>query len=287
MERDTHFNCIQGELTIDYRETEKTYVSQPHIHDLYELTLVLSDNMGLNINGSVTHIPPKSLLLFNNLDLHFLQKEHGGTFKRYVLQFRPEYIDEFMQNECVLFECFFMRPFDNPNILTLKNQEFDNLFSMFEKLDKISKSDIYGKNLLQKLILAEILILINGIYRTVHTLNNSYGLAAYDAIYKLMIYIHLNLSEDLSVKHLSNLSLMNERSLSKLFKEVSGMTLAQYVLYCRITKAKSLLCNDYSVERVCELSGFGNSNHFSRIFKKYVGESPKQYMMRIRKEIKL
>ena len=58
---------------------------------------------------------------------------------------------------------------------------------------------------------------------------------------------------------------------------LDGTTPNQYIINCRVQKAKELLLNGASVERACAESGFNNLSHFSRIFKSKVGQSPKQY----------
>lgn len=156
-----YFNYIPDAFTMDYRETEETILKQPHIHDLYEITLVLTDNVALNMNDTLTKIPKNSLLLFNNMDLHLITKAGEGAFCRYVLQFRPEYLEGLNQRGCDLFECFFMRPFEGAQILELNTQEYRSVRSVMERIEQIFKSSgMYGREELQRLITAEILIII-------------------------------------------------------------------------------------------------------------------------------
>ena len=56
-----------------------------------------------------------------------------------------------------------------------------------------------------------------------------------------------------------------------------GCTPMKYVSQCRITKAKEYLCNGFSVDDTCRLTGFHNLSHFSYLFKKETGLRPKKY----------
>lgn len=62
------------------------------------------------------------------------------------------------------------------------------------------------------------------------------------------------------------------------FKEYTGYTPLQYITKVRLGKAKELLhSNVYNISEIAELCGYNNPLYFSRIFKKYFGNSPKEY----------
>ena len=61
-------------------------------------------------------------------------------------------------------------------------------------------------------------------------------------------------------------------------KKQYGLSPLQLVLSIRIEKAKLLLeSEEYSVQRVAELVGFGNATYFSRQFRRLTGQSPSEY----------
>lgn len=67
--------------------------------------------------------------------------------------------------------------------------------------------------------------------------------------------------------------------LSKLFKEYSGYSPAQYIQKMRIDQAKSLLESDrnFLAKDVAEMVGYPNPLYFSKVFKKNVGVYPSEY----------
>ena len=68
---------------------------------------------------------------------------------------------------------------------------------------------------------------------------------------------------------------------SKLFKEESGENFIEYLTRIRIDRAKELLAEGgVRVQEVSDAVGFLDVAHFSRIFKTYVGCSPKEYRTR-------
>ena len=70
----------------------------------------------------------------------------------------------------------------------------------------------------------------------------------------------------------------------KLFTVIMGQSPADYVQSVRIGKAKEMLQSDYgSITDIAFSLGYLNIYDFSRVFKKYVGVSPKQYQEQVRR----
>lgn len=76
--------------------------------------------------------------------------------------------------------------------------------------------------------------------------------------------------------------------LRKLFQKEMGRTPLKYMVDLRMKKAKSMLAaawtREYSVAEVAESCGFGDALYFSRVFKKYYGCSPTEFVKRCREE---
>lgn len=85
------------------------------------------------------------------------------------------------------------------------------------------------------------------------------------------------LGTELSVGTLARRFNYNAAYLSRVFKDETGEALQDYMIHARIEKAKELLENGTRIGDVSASVGYENLPHFSRIFKKTVGVSPKQY----------
>lgn len=72
---------------------------------------------------------------------------------------------------------------------------------------------------------------------------------------------------------------MSKFHISKLFQEITGMSIFDYLQTWRINQAKALFhySRENSVTSVCYQVGFKHVSHFSRAFKKIAGVSPGQY----------
>ena len=71
---------------------------------------------------------------------------------------------------------------------------------------------------------------------------------------------------------------------SRLFKETTGFTPHQYVINCRIERAKYLLKQgNLSIAEIAKEVGFVDQSHLHRYFKRKVGITPKQFSQQYKK----
>ena len=99
-----------------------------------------------------------------------------------------------------------------------------------------------------------------------------------ESVDRLKQYINEHISEDLSLVKLAEISYFNPSYISRLFKQVTGQNIKDFVSGLRIEKAKSLLRD--RGKRISEISnelGFESQHYFSRFFKKYTGLTPQEH----------
>ena len=95
---------------------------------------------------------------------------------------------------------------------------------------------------------------------------------------KIIEYVNANLSQDLKLAELAKVINVSPPYFGRLFKQSMDISPHQYVLQCRIKKAKTLLAQGkLPVKQIVQTIGFYDQSHFSRVFRKYVGVTPKQY----------
>ena len=90
-------------------------------------------------------------------------------------------------------------------------------------------------------------------------------------------YIELNLSEELNSTVLCRKFFLSRTKLYQIAMQSYGMSIARYVTFKRIEKAKALLKENLSILEVAQKTGFADPNYFSKVFKKEVGVSPSEY----------
>jgi AraC family transcriptional regulator len=98
---------------------------------------------------------------------------------------------------------------------------------------------------------------------------------------QVMNYIDEYLSQDISLSELAAVVQMGSRHFSRLFKQSTGRSPYQYLIRCRVERAKELLQRrSLSIAETAQAVGFANQSHLSRHFKRWSGVSPKSVQRR-------
>lgn len=104
------------------------------------------------------------------------------------------------------------------------------------------------------------------------------GCLPQERLHRVADYIEAHLDEDLSVGQLARVGSASTWHFGKLFKNSTGRTVHQYVLERRIERAKQLLRNDRDTIAQVGLSvGLMSQSHFTMVFRKKVGITPKMF----------
>ncbi len=91
-------------------------------------------------------------------------------------------------------------------------------------------------------------------------------------------YILNNYNTHLTLALLSKEIGTNEYALKKGFKTTFGTTVFNFIADIKMTKAKDLLLEGYTVHQVSEKIGYKNPQHFSTAFKKKFGLPPSKFI---------
>lgn len=97
------------------------------------------------------------------------------------------------------------------------------------------------------------------------------------------VRIHLN-EASLSVREIAGALGCTPDHLSRLFRQVEGVTLMSWIACERIELAKNLLEETHhNVAEVGWASGFSEPSYFIRIFKRHTGMTPRNYRQMLRR----
>ncbi len=98
---------------------------------------------------------------------------------------------------------------------------------------------------------------------------------------KVQRYIDGNVDRKLTLGEVASIHGLSQNYLSTLFSRYAGCSFVEYVTKAKITAAKRmLLAGNDRVQDVSEKLGFESAFYFSKVFKKTVGVSPREYAQR-------
>lgn len=126
---------------------------------------------------------------------------------------------------------------------SLKNLQFTMAMDYCKRMKQMKKVNIYSKN-----------------------------------IVRVIDYIYDNLHQPLTIKGIAEHVGLSDTYLSKLFKKETGTSVSAYIRSRRIEAAQNMLkFSEYSYEEISSHLCFASQSHFTSVFKKETGCTPKVY----------
>lgn len=97
-------------------------------------------------------------------------------------------------------------------------------------------------------------------------------------ILNLVGYLHEHYQEKFSLAALAESVAMSRNECCRYFKKMMNMTITEYLMEYRLSKAASLLeTSDMSIAQVAEHTGFCDVSYFIKMFRNKTGITPKAY----------
>ena len=159
-------------------------------------------------------------------------------------------------------------PAFSPSSLDLYEQEYDNLYN-------IAVSSSYTRDMEINAGLANLLTLL--MTDSWHPEEAQPGTKK-TVLLDVKTYLDENYAKKITLDDLAERYFINKYYLVRSFKEQFGISVMDYLLGVRITKAKNLLrFSKMSAEEIGLSCGIGDQYYFSRVFKKVEGISVREY----------
>jgi len=104
------------------------------------------------------------------------------------------------------------------------------------------------------------------------------GAKHHDVVGQTMAYVKENYDKKITLDELASRVYLSRSYLCSIFKESAGMSIVSYINRVRIQKSKQLLSDrSLSLSQVAVQCGFVDQSYFTKMFKREMGISPKQY----------
>lgn len=137
---------------------------------------------------------------------------------------------------------------------------------------KLPGYEFAAKTLLQQLLLA--------IVQNIRKQNQNYATST--KVERVIQYIHQNSNHKVTLAELAAMVQLSPTYLSRVFKDITGYSLTEFLNRIKVDKAKELMSEgNMKVKEVAEAVGFNDEFYFSRIFKRIEGISPSEYYSKI------
>jgi len=246
-----------------------------HIHDCYEIYFSISGGKQFLIDNRFYNIQPGDIFLINHYESHHLAQIDQEIHERIVLFVHPDYLKQWSTVSTDLNLCFSHREKRCQHKLSLNKAEQKRVLYY---IHKISNCKGYGEDLMVKSAFIELMVFLNRVfYQKLENEIPEEEISCHHQIDNILSYLNQNIKNNLTIEELSEHFFLSASYICRIFKSATGTTINKYVTAKRITIAKSLLSEGYSVNEACEACGFNDYSNFLKSFTKAVGISPKKY----------
>ncbi|PZE21337.1 AraC family transcriptional regulator [Paenibacillus xerothermodurans] len=254
-----------------------------HSHSRYEVYYFHSGSCNYLIGDKIYSLSPGDLILMNGMTLHCAKTDPCVDYIRSIVHYNPAALQPFLEPQHAV---NILQPFEELGNyrISFRGSAKDEAEQMLQGMhSQYIRRDQIGYN---RFLLAFVDFLYF-IYEHCQTpLKDLVDLPSEKekTVQRIISFIERNYTEDLHLEQLQQHLHLSKFYLSKMFKEITGVTIFDFLYQRRINQAKIQFILDpaLSVTEVCFQVGFKHLAHFSRIFKKQVGLTPEQYKKSVR-----
>lgn len=277
----------ENELICINKSTEyEEYTQKLHKHDFIEIFYVISGK-GRHVVGDTSYDISRGDLFVINYDVpHSFEPldENENQLVVYNCIFMPEFLDASLftgihfedVTSSYLFKSLFPEDHRPDPDVKLKGADFTEIGELFSKMYNEYK---FMKKGYCDIIRAYLIELIVKIFRNIDQNPDAKRNGKNSEIMdKTIEYLKSNYTQDISLSDLAMRSFFSKNYFSKLFKEVTGLNVSDYIQKIRVEEACTLLVNTkLKVVDIALQVGFNDIKFFYEVFKRITGKTPGEY----------
>lgn len=251
-----------------FRECPKTgWKIEPRALADHELVLITGGKGKVMIESGLFLLKAGVMLYFPPGLNHSMHSDNDNPLTFYGVHF-SYFFAEFFNNQ--------WKYEDGREALPVKNFfeiiAFQKMELLFRKLNQCWNEKAPGYEMMCRSTLLE--ILCQSMCR------DEINYAVRKKITCLLTFMNENLEKKITVREMAEMVNLSPDYLSAQFKCITGFTIVQYLNRNRIDRAKVMLSDGrQKIREVAEKLGFCDEFYFSRVFKKYEGVSPANYVI--------
>jgi AraC-like DNA-binding protein len=273
-------NAFVKDIKVFYEESFIKTKLKEHFHNSHEIIYIKEGSADFRVGEKYFNAKKNNLVIISNHESHEVTVTQY-PYKRYYILISTDCFRKKLTDP-VLTSIFRQRPRGFRHLIEPDETSSTVVEGMFNKLYEESTEN---KPFSDEAMSAYIMLLLTRLYRIDpgnFPTSESEGCAA--LISEIQRYIEENCTREITLADTAAAYYTNMYYLSHLFKKHSGFTFKQYLILQRLSKAKELLSDtDENITWTALACGFGNVNHFIRMFKKSEGTTPYQYRKNIQR----
>lgn len=246
-----------------------------HYHDYYEIVFYLGTESLLYCwEDQEYQVVRGDIILCNMFEQHMFSCQENTQYQRFSVGIEPQLLLQYSWENTNLAQIFNRKSKHYP-VFRPAPVDFTKYMELIEEYCSLSIS--YGLPGVQRAMIHQMLAyLYSDCCRDLP--GAEAGPRAIELVAQLVRYIDQHLAKRILLEELSREVHYSVAYVCRVFKEITGETLVQYIIKKRIVWAKQLLGNGASIMEVAQQVGFTNYSYFYKAFRRLEGVGPKEYL---------
>ena len=246
-----------------------------HCHDFLELSYIISGKGTYKISDKYFKVKAGDLMPLNPQIYHREFASEGEELHQIHMGVKNFKLDSLPKNYLM-----------NENFFGIVNfsKEGESFKNCCLEIIKEQKKNEPGFDLILKSLVMKLIVIILRETRTFQN-NEKYNCCNFESSEKtnivetIIAFMNKNYMHDISLDKISRNMYLSPVYISKIFKEETGDSPINYLIKIRLDRASYMLKNerDLSVKEISKKVGYNDAYYFSKLFKKYYGNSPLKF----------
>lgn len=269
-------------LKVDYRMQGYGEPFDYHSHQEYEIYFFHAGSCRYLIHNQIYDLEPGDILLMDGMTLHKPNVRPNSEYIRSAIHFSPFWIKGLLDELDSLSLLDVFRDRHHSLIRTNENAkslEIDRGVKRLAEVIRLPEANGVNKEAELKILFMQILIQLKKLVKTENIVDLSNKPEKAEHVENIVTYIQANYMDKLTLHSIATALNLSKSYMSHLFKEMTGFTIMEYVMGCRLTQVKYLLEMEPTtpLKDIARKSGFESPAHFSRYFRNQTGMTASDY----------
>lgn len=252
----------------------QTDTNLPHNHGYYELRFVLDNPMYMYIGEQEYTIEPESAVIVHPYEYHTVirSKDTKRISNSFAIAFQIESISEVVEEGELDMAAAIAHLRKIRIIPNIADKLMPMLLAINAEMRKPKKGYVFVITHLLEVVMHRFFReLLEG-----DTVEKAEPVTMRDVLIEQFFY--RNYQNAVKMDELSNILGVSNRRTGQIIQEFYHCSFSEKLAQTRLEIAKFYLCySDNSIEKIATACGFPSLNFFFKLFRRYVGVSPKQY----------
>ena len=242
-----------------------------HCHSEIELLYCVQGEIKVIIEGEEYNLVQGSILLISSLAMHEIIIEEKAT--ALVLELGSQFLGtEYNHIALHKFTKCHITPTDD---LPYKSRLIKPLKRLYKEY--INRNTGY-QWVIQGILFEVFAMVVRCVPMEKQSTQKQKNLESYIKIQKVFDLVHEKYNEEITLERAASYAGYDPRAFCRLFKLITNTTFHDYLNFHRINISIHLLQNKiYSIGEIGEMVGIPVAKTFSRVFRKYIGMTPREY----------